>query len=296
MVRFSRARPSSTSAAFILLRDDLTHREEFLRSGLLTNSASNVLTTSAKRVRGVGSSVDKDALLAAYCQRLPHTILGRDQLARPVLYRGFHSSTSFDDLFKMGLDLNALCDYNQWMLERCLEIMDQRGQWMVIVDLSDLDWHWHLISGFRYIRMLMNQDALHYPERLGQVFVINTPAYMQIFWRQMKYWIDAKTRERITFYGGSKEWHGPLSEVMDLRLLPKHLGGEAKLEPNFGMQADVIREDSGASGLRGSRKRGKNQWLRLLVVTMLLMGFWTFRSSRQPHGDSTTLAASESTA
>jgi len=269
-VRFSRARPKSTSAAYNLLREDLADREEFLRSGLLTNSAANVLFTGARKLRGFGANVDKDALLVAYCQKLPHTILGRDRESRPVLYRGFHSTTSFNDLFDLGLDLNSLVSYNKWMLERCLEIMGQRGQWMVIMDLSELGVLAFGVSGLRYVRMLMTQDAAHYPERLGQVFVINTPRYMGVFWKRMRYWVDAKTRERVKFYGGEKEWRGPLSEVMDLRLLPENLGGTMKLEPNVGMEADAQRPAASGSTKLARKRTSRQGWIRLLLVWLIL--------------------------
>merc|ERR1719203_791002 len=109
--------------------------------------------------------------------------------------------------------MNTLVRYNTWMLEQCLDLMGHRGQWTVVMDLKDLGFRAFDIRGMLYTRRLVQQDAEHYPERLGQAFIINTPGFIDFFWRRVKHWVDAKTRENVQLYGGPDTWRRPLGEV-----------------------------------------------------------------------------------
>lgn len=294
-VRFARARSASADAAFDMLKADLDHRNELVASGLLTASAANVLADGLrdtagsclgpqKGPRSISGGMDPEALLAAYCKFMPHALLGMDRQGRPVIYRAY--TNSFSQLSKLGLDMETLIRYNQWTLEQCLEFMGHRGQWTVIVDFKGVGVSAFDTRGLQYTRLLMRQGADHYPERLGKAYLINAPSFFTFFWRWMKRWMDDKTREDVLLFTGPDEWRRPLNEVMDLRLLPEHLGGEAKLTSTGAVETIVEHDEndmtSGAehwkarpNGSTGAHERQRQLRLPLLVMlAVVLLLLW----------------------
>ena len=47
-------------------------------------------------------------------------------------------------------------------------------------------------------------DKLHYPERLGLLFVINTPSVVQQFYRLVYFLVPPDVRSRILILGGKE--------------------------------------------------------------------------------------------
>ena len=109
---------------------------------------------------------------------MPHGILGRDYKGQPVLYKHI-GRLNIGQLIKMGADLTTTLRYNEWITERLCYAMGHRGQWTIIVDVSGvtastvMSFKWVL-----YIQSMASHDAVHYPDRLDKLFMINVPSFV----------------------------------------------------------------------------------------------------------------------
>mmetsp|Transcript_151181 Transcript_151181/g.384235 ORF Transcript_151181/g.384235 Transcript_151181/m.384235 type:complete len:364 (-) Transcript_151181:232-1323(-) len=215
-VRFVRARPKSVDAAFDMLSADMEYRKE-RGVGFARMTATEVMV----------GEIDGASLLQEYCKHCPNAVLGRDMEGRPVMYRRFHVGTCLSDLVKSGVSLENIARYNAWVLEGVLESMGQKGQWTIICDIGGFLARNCDSTMLNFIHKLGALDAAHYPERLGQCFIINAPSVLSFFWRAISSWMDAKTRQKVSILGGPKDWQPILAAKLDLQILPDHLGGAA---------------------------------------------------------------------
>ena len=119
----------------------------------------------------------------AYNRMMPHGLLGRDYAGRPVLYKHC-GRVNFGELTRRGADLSTCLRYNEWLTERLCWTMAHQGQWTIIVDLQGTSlsqlasMKWML-----YTQSLATHDALHYPDRLSQLFMINVPSFFASSWK-----------------------------------------------------------------------------------------------------------------
>ncbi|MED6119092.1 hypothetical protein PIB30_008605 [Stylosanthes scabra] len=67
----------------------------------------------------------------------------------------------------------------------------------------------------------------HYPERLAVAFLYNPPRIFEAFWKIIKYFMDAKTFEKIKFvYPKNKDSVELMKSYLDDENLPKEFGGK----------------------------------------------------------------------
>ncbi|GMY28434.1 phosphatidylinositol transfer protein 3 [Fagus crenata] len=70
----------------------------------------------------------------------------------------------------------------------------------------------------------------HYPERLGLAFLYNPPRIFEAFWKIVKYFLDAKTFQKVKFvYPKNKDSVELMRSYFDEENLPKEFGGKAML-------------------------------------------------------------------
>ncbi|KAB2082520.1 hypothetical protein ES319_A05G202900v1 [Gossypium barbadense] len=79
------------------------------------------------------------------------------------------------------------------------------------------------------INLLQN----HYPERLAIAFLYNPPRIFEAFWKIVKYFMDAKTFQKVKFvYPKNTESVELMRSYFDKENLPTEFGGKAVLEYN----------------------------------------------------------------
>ncbi|MBA0865218.1 hypothetical protein Goshw_010175, partial [Gossypium schwendimanii] len=79
------------------------------------------------------------------------------------------------------------------------------------------------------INLLQN----HYPERLAIAFLYNPPRIFEAFWKIVKYFMDAKTFQKVKFvYPKNTESVELMRSYFDEENLPTEFGGKAVLEYN----------------------------------------------------------------
>ena len=77
----------------------------------------------------------------------------------------------------------------------------------------------HLVKQFLYI------DDNYYPERLGQMLVVNPPAVFPVLWNLVKHWLDPVTKAKVTVIKKGPETSTTLLQHIDSDQLPQEYGG-----------------------------------------------------------------------
>ncbi|MED6119094.1 hypothetical protein PIB30_008607 [Stylosanthes scabra] len=73
----------------------------------------------------------------------------------------------------------------------------------------------------------------HYPERLAIMFLYNPPRVFEAFWKIVKYFMDAKTFEKVKFvYPKNKDSVELMKCYFDDENLPKEFGGKSTMKYN----------------------------------------------------------------
>ncbi|KAL5704604.1 hypothetical protein ACHQM5_023007 [Ranunculus cassubicifolius] len=84
----------------------------------------------------------------------------------------------------------------------------------------------------------------HYPERLAIAFLYNPPRLFEAFWKIVKYFLDAKTFQKVKFvYPKNQDSVELMSSYFDVENLPAEFGGKAKLEYDHEEFSRMMAED-----------------------------------------------------
>ncbi|WCJ24904.1 Sec14p-like phosphatidylinositol transfer family protein [Euphorbia peplus] len=84
----------------------------------------------------------------------------------------------------------------------------------------------------------------HYPERLAIAFLYNPPRIFEAFWKAVKYFLDAKTIQKVKFvYPKSKESVELMKSLFDVDNLPGEFGGKATMQYDHEEFSRMMAED-----------------------------------------------------
>jgi hypothetical protein len=96
---------------------------------------------------------------------------------------------------------------------------------VLVIDLADvnlLKLFDSNLKAFLQFSSKMAQD--YYPELLGKSFVVNAPWVFKGIWNLVKIWLDKKTSDKFVIESGSGK--DKLAQCMDIRIMPRNLGGD----------------------------------------------------------------------
>ncbi|KAF9162787.1 hypothetical protein DFQ26_003246 [Actinomortierella ambigua] len=93
----------------------------------------------------------------------------------------------------------------------------------VIFDCSGMGFHQLHMEGLNMLRSLTDMDQKAYPERLGKLFIVNSPSLFVKVFSMVKKWLDPGVIEKIHILG--KNFESVLLEHVDAENLPSFLGG-----------------------------------------------------------------------
>jgi CRAL/TRIO domain len=108
-----------------------------------------------------------------------------------------------------------------------LAVHKGRGEFITIVDLANYNFGGKSGMPFSTITGLMNLLKLHYPYRLGGVFVVNGSPSFNLFWRLIKPLVPRKTLAK-TFVLGRHDMAQVLDEKLGLSHVEEAYGGAVK--------------------------------------------------------------------
>ncbi|WCJ35170.1 Sec14p-like phosphatidylinositol transfer family protein [Euphorbia peplus] len=84
----------------------------------------------------------------------------------------------------------------------------------------------------------------HYPERLASAFLYNPPRIFEGFWKIVKYFLDAKTFQKVKFvYPNNIDSVDVMKSFFDHENLPTSFGGKADLEYDHEEFSRVMAQD-----------------------------------------------------
>ncbi|KAL5713479.1 hypothetical protein ACHQM5_015549 [Ranunculus cassubicifolius] len=107
--------------------------------------------------------------------------------------------------------------------------------------------HWMVIHQTYPIKT--SRDSIHilqnhYPERLAVVFLYNPPRIFEAFWKIVKYFLDAKSFQKVKFvYPMNKESVELMSSYFNDENLPTEFGGSAKFQYDHEEFSRMMLED-----------------------------------------------------
>ncbi|TXG52242.1 hypothetical protein EZV62_021411 [Acer yangbiense] len=88
----------------------------------------------------------------------------------------------------------------------------------------------------------------HYPERLAIAFLYNPPRIFEAFWKVVKYFLDAKTFQKVKFvYPKNKDSVEVMRSYFDEENLPIEFGGKATLQYDHEEFSKLMVQDEGKS-------------------------------------------------
>ncbi|KAG9285867.1 hypothetical protein G9A89_013292 [Geosiphon pyriformis] len=94
---------------------------------------------------------------------------------------------------------------------------------IAIFDCEGMGFHYLNMAAMNMFRELIDLDQMHYPERLGKLFIVNAPFIFVSIWAIAKRWLEPRTLEKVHIFG--KDYKKTLLEHIPEENLPSFLGG-----------------------------------------------------------------------
>ncbi|KAB1220583.1 CRAL-TRIO domain-containing protein C23B6.04c [Morella rubra] len=133
-----------------------------------------------------------------------------------------------------------------------LNLPEDQEQMSWLIDFTG----WSLSNSppIKSARETINILQNHYPERLAVAFLYNPPRIFEAFWKVVKYFLDAKTFEKVKFvYPKNKDSVELMRSYFDEENLPTEFGGKAMLNYDHEeFTRQMTRDDAKSAALWGS--------------------------------------------
>jgi len=216
--RFLRARKGKVDAAYDMLSRDIEWRK---REGI-----QELVNLPVAKIAGV-----EEEVLFKY---FPAWHQGFDKEGRPVLYTAY-GNCEVDTLCKMGASVESLLTYHVYQQETCVRLLASQSQrlgrkvekFFFVIDAKGWGLRLWTRQAMRFIKGMADCDSAHYPERLGQMYVINCPRALVLTYRVISSWTDPETASKIRLLGGPDEWQHLLLNAVDSDSLCSLYGGKS---------------------------------------------------------------------
>ena len=215
--RFLRARSGDVAAAAEMLAADTRWRQSMGCAELVALTAEEVLGC------GPGAIAKLDAIL-------PVASVGHDRRGHPVVFKHFGACCTLALLLDTH-SLEELSRYNVWLNEGFSRRLAERRahQWLIVIDAHG--WHPRNATprAMGVLQDMASIDALHYPERLAAIVVVNAPALLASAWAVISSWLDEATRRKVQILSVRRPdaARDVLREMIAPELLPRQYGGDA---------------------------------------------------------------------
>ncbi|XP_059634212.1 uncharacterized protein LOC132276677 [Cornus florida] len=123
-----------------------------------------------------------------------------------------------------------------------LNLPDDQEQMAWLIDFTG--WALSTSVPVKSARETINILQNHYPERLAVAFLYSPPRIFETFWKIVKYFLDAKTFQKVKFvYPKNKESVDLMSTYFDADNLPTEFGGKATLNYNHEEFSSLMAQD-----------------------------------------------------
>ncbi|KAF9620375.1 hypothetical protein IFM89_011110 [Coptis chinensis] len=138
-----------------------------------------------------------------------------------------------------------------------LNLPDGQEQMVWLIDFTG--WSLNVNVPIKTARDSINILQNHYPERLAVSFLYNPPRIFEAFWKIVKYFLDAKTFQKVKFvYPKNKDSVELMTSYFDSENLPIEFGGKANLQYDHEEFSRLMAQDDikVANELHSNKKLG----------------------------------------
>lgn len=150
-----------------------------------------------------------------------------------ILRPGMQNTTSLDNQMR----------HLVYLLENAiLNLPEGQEQMSWLIDFTG----WSITNNvpIKSARETINILQNHYPERLAIAFLYNPPRIFEAFWKIVKYFLDAKTFQKVKFvYPKNKDSVELMRTYFDEQNLPKEFGGKALLNYDYEEFSKMMTQD-----------------------------------------------------
>jgi hypothetical protein len=218
VLRFLRARKFNVEQAMKMVREDVAWRSQENRLNMRKETAQEILGCD---------------LLQLY-NYFPTWIQGTDKQLRPVSYRQFGKFEIWNVLKLTTME--KLIRFHAWETEQALRNMYVQSSkcgynietFVLVVDAAGWGLRLATSDAYAFIKGMASTDSDHYPERLGNMIIINAPTMLSIAWRVIQTFLDPVTKQKIRIMSSRSEWEPVLQEFIEKDQIPKMYGGFAE--------------------------------------------------------------------
>jgi len=214
VIRNLRARHWDPQQAEGMLRCTAKWRESFQfalqREGVYHNVISHENETGIMYVRGF----DLRGRPIVYVRPRNHNSDNHDGFLRHVVY-----------VIERACACSDLREGVAWARGSAAEVHRSNGELMLLVDFAG--WSLQRRPALRTLRSAVRLLQDHYPSRLGQAILFQTPPVLSALWALLWPLVDHETREKIVFARPGAKWNAFISESFDARTLERCVGGES---------------------------------------------------------------------
>ncbi|CAM9708001.1 unnamed protein product [Chrysoparadoxa australica] len=215
LLRFLRANNMSVDQAYSQLLDAVNWREEEGVAALMQKSPLEVLGTHPDRIN----------------EFFPHFDLGEDKAGRPVLCKQYGGFKMWE--LKKLTSREQLIQMHIWEQEATIGLMRKRSldqgrlidSLVAIIDCGGMRIGQVTKDFVRVMKAIATIDQRMYPEMLGQMFIINTPAAFPFIWSTFSVLLDARTTSKIKIMAKPADWQPALLQCITAETLPPEYGG-----------------------------------------------------------------------
>lgn len=163
----------------------------------------------------------------------PHGFHGTDKKGRPI-YIDRLGCVNVSALVKVTTHERLLrywiSDYEKTLEHRFPSCSKAAGyrieQCLTILDLAGLKFSSFNSDARKMIKMLVRTADEHYPEVLGNFFIVNSPTIFSAMWAAIRPVLSSRTRAKISILGAN--FHSKLSHYVEIETLPTYLGGKCE--------------------------------------------------------------------
>ena len=166
-------------------------------------------------------------------QYYPTWIQGFDKQERPVTYKRFGNI----DLAKIlkETDMESFLRFHAYETEMSLRVANYSSlknhcnieQIVIVIDCAGWGLHLATNEAVEFMKGITSIDNTHYPERLGQMLLINAPWTLSGVWSIIKTLLDPVTSAKVQIISNESTWKEKLFEIVDRSQVPMSFGGDA---------------------------------------------------------------------
>ncbi|RYH32724.1 hypothetical protein EON65_00050 [archaeon] len=217
LLRFLRARKFNVEQSMKMVREDVKWRLAENRLNLRRETAEEVLGCDLTQIYNF----------------FPTWIQGVDKQLRPVSYRKFGKFEIWNVLKLTSME--RLVRFHAWETEQALRGMYKGSQesgynietFVLVIDAAGWGLRLATSDAYAFIKNMATTDSDHYPERLGNMLIINAPTVLSVAWKVVQGFLDPVTKKKVRILAKRSEWEPMLKQYIDVSQIPQQYGGEA---------------------------------------------------------------------